>query len=76
MCCEVGHTCNCNQMITCHTCKQKIMSTDTAHIDSHYEDYDSVICKDCHVSIPRVANWNGLCRSCQIDRRISEGGEE
>jgi hypothetical protein len=49
------------------------MSTDTAHIDSHYEDYDSVICKDCHVSIPRVANWNGLCRSCQIDRRIAEG---
>lgn len=70
MCCEIGHPCNCKQMITCHGCQQKIATDDFAHIDSHFED-DGQTCADCNITVPKT--YNGLCRSCEIDRRIAGG---
>lgn len=29
---------------------------------------EDVICGECHISIPRTPNWDGLCRSCKRDR--------
>ena len=71
MCCTVEHQCTCvpekEILIRCHVCSQHISSSDYAHIDGHIDRAEDAICMQCHISIPTIEDWMGLCRSCQKD---------
>ena len=73
MCCSLGHTCTCAEVETiqvlCHTCNRLIDSDDYAHIDKHIDAAEDVICSQCHISIPNIPDWYGLCRSCIQDNK-------
>lgn len=71
MCCTLGHVCECQPInpvkIRCHTCSKLIDSDDYEHIDSHINEAEGVICSQCHISIPNIPDWYGLCKSCLKD---------
>jgi len=54
-------------MIRCHVCSQPISSSDFAHIDRHIDQAEDAICSQCHISIPTIEDWMGLCKSCLQD---------